>query len=85
MPRSLAGQGHALAVVAEQHRILRPGGRFRPFEAALADSGLSPLTARGLHVLQMNLGKMCNQTCKHCHVDAGPDRTEIMTRAKMVA
>jgi radical SAM/Cys-rich protein len=74
-----------LAVVAEQHRVLRPGGRLRPFEAALEDSGLSPLTALGLHVLQMNLGKMCNQTCKHCHVDAGPDRTEIMTRATMEA
>jgi radical SAM/Cys-rich protein len=31
-------------------------------------------------VLQINLGKMCNQTCKHCHVDAGPDRKEIMQR-----
>jgi radical SAM/Cys-rich protein len=29
------------------------------------------------------MGKMCNQTCKHCHVDAGPDRKEIMTRATM--
>ncbi|HEX8201484.1 MAG TPA: arsenosugar biosynthesis radical SAM (seleno)protein ArsS [Isosphaeraceae bacterium] len=83
MPRSLVGQNHPLAVVGEQHRVLRPGGRFRPFEAALGDSGLSPLTAQGLHVLQMNLGKMCNQTCKHCHVDAGPDRTEVMTRATM--
>jgi radical SAM/Cys-rich protein len=83
MPRSLAGQGHPLAVVAEQHRVLRPGGQFRPFEAALEASGLFPLTALGLHVLQMNLGKMCNQTCKHCHVDAGPDRTEVMTRETM--
>jgi radical SAM/Cys-rich protein len=83
MPRSLAGQGHPLAVVSEQHRVLCPGGRFRPFEAALEGSGLAPLTALGLHVLQMNLGKMCNQTCKHCHVDAGPDRTEVMTRATM--
>ncbi|NIP87714.1 MAG: radical SAM protein, partial [Gammaproteobacteria bacterium] len=27
---------------------------------------------------QINVGKLCNQTCRHCHVDAGPDRTEIM-------
>jgi len=30
-------------------------------------------------VLQVNVGKFCNQTCGHCHVDAGPQRTEIMT------
>src|SRR5207253_4120908 len=52
-------------------------------EAALAESGLAPLTAQGLRVFQINLGKMCNQTCKHCHVDAGPDRREVMTRATM--
>jgi radical SAM/Cys-rich protein len=83
MPRSLLGQGHPLAVVPEQLQILRPGDRFRPFEDALESSGLAPLTAQGLQVLQMNLGKLCNQTCKHCHVDAGPDRTEVMTRATM--
>jgi radical SAM/Cys-rich protein len=79
MPRSLLGQGHPLAVVEEQRRLLRPGGAFRPFEAALASSGLDPLTATGLLVFQINLGKLCNQTCKHCHVDAGPDRREVMT------
>ena len=30
--------------------------------------------------LQVNVGKLCNQACKHCHVEAGPQRTEIMTR-----
>jgi radical SAM/Cys-rich protein len=33
--------------------------------------------------MQLNLGKMCNQTCKHCHVDAGPDRKEMMSRSTM--
>ncbi len=42
-----------------------------------------PLTATGVEILQVNVGKMCNQTCKHCHVDAGPDRKEIMTRETM--
>jgi radical SAM/Cys-rich protein len=83
MPPTLSGQGHPLAVLEAQQTILRPGGRFRPFEAALADSGLAPLRAQGLRVFQMNLGKMCNQTCRHCHVDAGPERREIMTRATM--
>ena len=39
---------------------------------------------RGIEILQVNVGKMCNQTCAHCHVDAGPDRKEIMTRETMV-
>ncbi len=38
------------------------------------------LTRRSLTTLQMNLGKLCNQTCRHCHVDAGPHRTEVMAR-----
>jgi radical SAM/Cys-rich protein len=33
-----------------------------------------------IRVLQVNVGKLCNQACQHCHVDAGPKRTEIMTR-----
>jgi len=41
----------------------------------------APLTAAGIDVLQLNLGKKCNQTCVHCHVDAGPDRKEDMSRA----
>jgi len=39
-----------------------------------------PLTRDRLDILQVNLGKLCNQACRHCHVDAGPTRTEIMTR-----
>ena len=31
-------------------------------------------------VLQVNVGRLCNQVCRHCHVDAGPDRTEVMSR-----
>lgn len=34
-------------------------------------------------VLQVNIGKMCNQACTHCHVDAGPDRVEMMSRKTM--
>jgi radical SAM/Cys-rich protein len=41
---------------------------------------LDPLCATGITVFQINVGKLCNQTCHHCHVDAGPDRKEIMTR-----
>ena len=41
------------------------------------------LPAVKLRIFQVNVGKMCNQVCKHCHVDAGPDRKEIMTKATM--
>ncbi len=39
------------------------------------------LRARGVETLQVNVGKVCNQACKHCHVDAGPARTESMSQA----
>ena len=51
------------------------------FARRVARAGLEPLRARGIEVLQLNLGKVCNQTCAHCHVDAGPTRTEVMSRA----
>ena len=38
----------------------------------------SPLISSGLQILQINVGYLCNMTCKHCHVDAGPHRTEMM-------
>ena len=50
------------------------------FEEKLIQIGSSPLVASGVETLQVNVGKLCNQTCRHCHVDAGPTRTEIMTR-----
>jgi radical SAM/Cys-rich protein len=51
-----------------------------PFEDRLSQIGLLPLQATGITVFQINVGKLCNQTCRHCHVDAGPDRQEQMTR-----
>jgi radical SAM/Cys-rich protein len=50
------------------------------FNSALERASIAPLSACGLQVLQVNLGKLCNQTCRHCHVDAGPDRREVMSR-----
>jgi len=50
-----------------------------PFERTLAAHGCRPLAAGpALDVLQVNVGKLCNQTCGHCHVDAGPDRDEAL-------
>ena len=79
---SLLRAGNPLADPATQ-RLTLAGGSHRPIEVALAESGLWPLRAEGLRVLQVNVGKVCNQTCRHCHVDAGPDRREAMTRETM--
>lgn len=43
------------------------------------------LFAETIDTLQVNVGKLCNQACKHCHVDASPTRTEIMPRAVVEA
>ncbi|MCC6405891.1 MAG: arsenosugar biosynthesis radical SAM protein ArsS [Planctomycetes bacterium] len=50
------------------------------FDRHLGRAGLAPLVATGIQVLQLNVGRVCNQTCAHCHVDAGPDRRETMSR-----
>lgn len=55
-----------------------------PFQQKLEQTDLYPLKPTQLEILQINIGKMCNQTCKHCHVDAGPDRKEIMSKQTML-
>ena len=77
---SLAQQGETLAKASEQRAALLPRQGQRPFERALSESSLAPLRASGIQVLQVNVGRVCNQTCVHCHVDAGPDRRESMDR-----
>jgi radical SAM/Cys-rich protein len=49
------------------------------FATRLADEGLALLRSQP-EILQVNVGKLCNLTCVHCHVNAGPKRKEIMTR-----
>ena len=77
--RSLRSRRVPVAAPAEQLRRLaavplRDGAHPADFDLA-AGSRLSP--AR-LDILQVNLGKLCNMTCRHCHVDAGPDRADAM-------
>ena len=50
------------------------------FSELLQDSGLADLRRGSIDTLQVNVGKRCNQACLHCHVEAGPKRTEEMTR-----
>jgi radical SAM/Cys-rich protein len=49
------------------------------FRAVLARHGQDELLRAPLGELQVNVGRRCNQACSHCHVDAGPKRTEVMT------
>lgn len=63
---------------SKQHDRLG-GGTCSPFERTLRDHGQWPLTRRDVRAVQVNVGKLCNQACHHCHVEAGPKRTEIMT------
>ena len=48
------------------------------FRDTLRQHGLGELRRREVTTLQINVGKLCNQACHHCHVEAGPRRTEIM-------
>jgi radical SAM/Cys-rich protein len=80
--QSLHRQHHQLADAGAQISILQDDQRLYrlvPFQQKMEESGLYPLLATGIEIFQVNVGKMCNQVCKHCHVDAGPDRKEIMT------
>lgn len=53
--------------------------RVMPFAARVRQEGMH-LKRGGIDTLQINVGKLCNQACVHCHVDAGPKRTEVMDR-----
>jgi radical SAM/Cys-rich protein len=76
---SLLASRHPLAAAEEQHRTLARTGAPQ-FDDVLGRHGLPLLTTGRIDQLQVNVGKLCNQTCAHCHVDAGPDRREAMTR-----
>jgi radical SAM/Cys-rich protein len=78
---TLLRQSSPLSSPLYQVRLLERSSESLPsFHEVLSRRQLPPLAANGIEVLQVNLGKLCNQTCRHCHVDAGPDRREIMGR-----
>jgi radical SAM/Cys-rich protein len=84
--KSLKRQGHPLSEAAAQVKLLEDDSHLYnlvPFQDKLKESGLYPLKPKVIEIFQVNLGKMCNQVCRHCHVDAGPDRKEIMTDVTM--
>ena len=82
---SLKRQNHALSTPEGQLDILNDASsiNIETFDSKMQVIDLLPLTPTNIDIIQINVGKMCNQVCKHCHVDAGPDRKEIMTRKTM--
>lgn len=75
---SLVRQGHALSSVSAQRAVL-DGAAVAPFAETVARRTGKRLLAAAPRVLQLNLGRQCQQACRHCHVDAGPDRVEQLT------
>jgi len=80
---SLKRRHSSLASGDEQVRVLESAPGIPSFESKLQAAGFPTLLASGIDIFQINVGKLCNQTCSHCHVDAGPDRLEIMSRETM--
>lgn len=82
-------------ILTSEHNIKFENGQFVPDDIDLANTINVPTSGPHFHEvlnanklslkhekpneLQINLGKLCNLACHHCHVDAGPKRTEIMT------
>lgn len=83
--KSLKASGSVLASSDYQLDVLRgiSQNQLTPFQQKMEEVNLFPLKPSVISILQVNLGKMCNQVCRHCHVDAGPDRKEIMTKEVM--
>ena len=83
MKKSLKARNNDLANTQRQLKILSNGifadGELPTFAKKIKETNQFPLRPKKLEILQINLGYMCNQVCAHCHVDAGPDRKEIMT------
>jgi radical SAM/Cys-rich protein len=85
--KSLLARKNELANTEKQLEFLSNGifasGKLPTFKEKITQTGDFPLQPNKLEILQINVGYMCNQVCAHCHVDAGPDRKEIMTRQTM--
>ena len=80
--KSLKARQNALSNTQRQLDILSNGlfqdGALPTFEEKIKAHQLDAIRPKTLQILQINLGYMCNQVCAHCHVDAGPDRKEMM-------
>ena len=78
--KSLKARGEDLANTFFQLDVLNgkqvSDAKFPAFHKKIGEAGFHNFKTTTLEVFQLNIGKLCNQTCTHCHVDAGPDRKE---------
>ncbi len=86
--KSLQSRGTQLSDTYFQLNVLNGkevvDDKFPNFADKIDQLGKFPLKPVGIEIFQINIGKLCNQTCTHCHVDAGPDRKrENMDRATL--
>lgn len=81
--KTLLSLRHPLSDASAQVEILENKLNLMPFAERFKETGEEELVATGIEIFQVNVGKLCNQACKHCHVDAGPDRREIMSQETM--
>ena len=85
--KSLKASNNLLSSTKRQLEILSNGifseGGLPKFDSNLVAYELNAPRPLKLEILQVNVGYMCNQVCAHCHVDAGPDRKEMMSRETM--
>lgn len=83
--KSLSARGEDLADTFFQLQVLNGKARsdlhFQLFHSKIAEFGFPALRPTSIDIFQLNIGKLCNQACAHCHVDAGPDKkAENMSR-----
>ena len=86
--KSLSARGNELADTFFQLKVLngqeQVDAKFPSFNERLSNLGYQPLRPTPIEIFQLNIGKLCNQTCAHCHVDAGPDKKrENMDKATL--
>ncbi|MBC7655010.1 MAG: radical SAM protein, partial [Oligoflexus sp.] len=78
--KSLKASGSALVDNFYQLKVLSQkdiqDGAYENFHKKLKSLNVDAIKVSELEIFQINIGKLCNQTCSHCHVDAGPDRKE---------
>ena len=78
--KSLSVTGNRLSSSFVQLNVLNgkdiSDAKFERFSDKLAAQGHRPFKPTEIEIFQLNIGKLCNQTCAHCHVDAGPDKKE---------
>mgnify|MGYP002179140885 FL=1 len=66
-------------IIGLSHPSLNSAKHMKDTWPLLKSTNFPPVSRRAIEVLQVNLGYLCNQSCLHCHVAAGPNRKELMT------